>query len=68
MLLLIGSNLVLASVFKVNTMLLGAMEFSWLPLSGMIIFFLGLQECMEAFFSKISREFHQNLQVGILDT
>ncbi|MGR8953293.1 MAG: hypothetical protein ACU83V_12895 [Gammaproteobacteria bacterium] len=49
-------------------MLLGAMEFSWLPLSGMIIFFLGLQECMEAFFSKISREFHQNLQVGILDT
>jgi len=67
-LLLIGFNLAMASIFKSDTMVLSASEFSWLPLSGMIILFLGLQECMEAFFSKISREFHQNLQVGILDT
>ena len=68
LLLVFGFNMVLASIFKMNTMVLGAMEFSWLPLSGMIILLLGLQECTEAFFSKISREFHQNLQVGILDT
>jgi uncharacterized membrane protein HdeD (DUF308 family) len=67
-LLLIGFNLAMASIFKSDTMVLSASEFSWLPLSGIIILLLGIQECMEAFFSKISREFHQNLQVGILDT
>jgi uncharacterized membrane protein HdeD (DUF308 family) len=68
LLLLIGFNMALASVFHVNAVVLNASEFSWLPVSGLIILFLGLQECMAALFSKTSREFLQNLQVGILDT
>jgi uncharacterized membrane protein HdeD (DUF308 family) len=68
LLMLIGFNMALASIFHVNAVVLNAKEFSWLPLSGLIVLFLGLQECTEALFSKISREFHQNLQVGILDT
>jgi uncharacterized membrane protein HdeD (DUF308 family) len=48
---------------------MSAREFSWLPVGGLVLFFLGLEECVEAFFAKAaSREFHQNLQVGILDT
>lgn len=68
LLIVIGVMVATSSVLNSEAVVLAAKEFSWLPLTGIIICALGLQECLEAFFSKISREFHQNLQVGILDT
>ena len=68
LLIMVGLTVAASSVLNSNAVVLAAKEFSWLPLIGIIIFALGLQECLEAFFSKVSREFHQNLQVGILDT
>lgn len=66
--LVMGLILALSSVYKMNTIIMSARGFSWLPLSGMIILALGLVECLEAYYAKASRDFHQNLQVGILDT
>jgi uncharacterized membrane protein HdeD (DUF308 family) len=66
--MILGILLAISSFFKTNTIIMSAREFSWLPVSGMIIFILGLLECIEAYFAKASREFLQNLQVGILDT
>ena len=66
--MVMGATLALSSVFNKDAVIMVAREFSWLPVSGMIIFFLGLEECLEAYLAKASREFHQNLQVGILDT
>lgn len=65
--LVLGCLLALSSFFKMDAIIMSAKEFSWLPLSGMIILLLGLTECLEAYNAKASREFHQNLQVGILD-
>lgn len=67
LIILIGATLVLASLFHSDVMLLFAGHLSWLPLSGLIFFGLGMAECFEAFVTKESREFHQNLQVGVLD-
>jgi uncharacterized membrane protein HdeD (DUF308 family) len=66
--MLLGQILSLSSLLKTDTVIMSARGFSWLPAGGLVIFILGLQECLEAFFAKDSREFHQNLQVGILDT
>ena len=66
--MLLGQILSLSSLLKTDTVIMSARGFSWLPVGGLVIFILGLQECLEAFFAKDSREFHQNLQVGILDT
>ncbi|MCK5829117.1 MAG: hypothetical protein KAH20_02325 [Methylococcales bacterium] len=66
--LLLGLVLSISSIVNADAIIMSAREFSWLPVGGLILFFLGVQECFEAFFAKISREFHQNLQVGILDT
>lgn len=66
--MILGVLLAISSFAKTNTITLSARQFSWLPVSGMVIFFLGLLECLEAYFAKASREFLQNLQVGILDT
>jgi len=56
-----------ASVFNPNAIILSAREFSWLPVSGMVILALGLVECLDAFLAKEMRDFLQNLQVGVLD-
>lgn len=68
LIVLTGSTLVLASMFNADAMVSFAPGLSWLPLSGLIILILGIVECLEAFFAKESREFHQNLQVGVLDS
>ena len=65
--IVMGSVLALSSFFNTDTILMSARGFSWLPLSGMVIFFLGLVECLEAYSAKAPRDFYQNLQVGILD-
>lgn len=67
-LLLIGLILAFSSILNADAVVMAAREFSWLPLSGMVIFILGIQECIEAYFAKVYREFHQNLHVGVLDT
>ena len=66
--MVMGITVAISSFLNRDVMIMSAREFSWLPVSGMIIFFLGLVECLEAYYAKASREFHQNLQVGILDT
>ena len=66
--LILGLIFALSSILNTDAVIMSAREFSWLPVSGLIIFMLGVQECLEAYFAKIAREFHQNLQVGILDT
>lgn len=67
-LIIIGMTVAFSCILNADAVVMAAREFSWLPLSGIIIFLLGIQECLEAFFARISREFHQNLQVGIVDT
>ena len=66
--IIIGIVLALSSFFNTDTILMSARGFSWLPLSGMVVFFLGLVGCLEAYSAKVPRDFYQNLQVGILDT
>ena len=51
----IGITVALSSILNSDAVLMSAQEFSWLPLIGFIIFALGLQELIEALFSKISR-------------
>jgi len=65
--LLLGMLLALSSVTNSDAVILSARRFSLLPASGIFLLVLGIQECLEAFFAKVSRELHQNLQVGILD-
>jgi uncharacterized membrane protein HdeD (DUF308 family) len=66
--MLIGIALVLLSTVRSNVIILSAKELSWLPASGMVILALGLLECLDAFLAKETRDFLQNLQVGVLDT
>jgi uncharacterized membrane protein HdeD (DUF308 family) len=66
--LLIGVGLVLVSSVRSHVIILSAKELSWLPASGMVILALGLVECLDAFLAKETRDFLQNLQVGVLDT
>ncbi|MCK5120496.1 MAG: hypothetical protein KAQ91_00860 [Methylococcales bacterium] len=66
--MLAGIFMALASVVNSDAVILSAREFSWLPMSGMIIFMLGLLECLDAFLAKEQRDVIQNLQVGVLDT
>jgi uncharacterized membrane protein HdeD (DUF308 family) len=66
--LLIGVGLVLVCVARPNVIILSARNLSWLPASGMVILALGLVECLDAFLAKETRDFLQNLQVGVLDT
>lgn len=66
--MLIGISLVLVSAVRPNVIILSARDLSWLPASGMVILALGLVECLDAFFAKETRDFLQNLQVGVLDT
>jgi uncharacterized membrane protein HdeD (DUF308 family) len=66
--MLIGVSLVLLSSVRSNVIILSAKELSWLPASGMVILALGLVECLDAFLANETRDFLQNLQVGVLDT
>ncbi len=63
----LGVTLAISSVMDTEAIIMSARGFSWLPAAGFIIFILGLQEIVDAFITKIPREFLQNLQVGILD-
>lgn len=63
----LGTVLALASIFNRTAMILYAFQLSWLPLSGMVLMVHGLLECLEAKLAKATREFLQNLQVGVLD-
>ncbi len=67
-LLILGLLVAASSLLNADAVVLAAREFSWLPLSGIIFVLLGLEELLEAYLAKEPREFHQNLQVGILDT
>lgn len=66
--MLIGIALVLVCIVRPNVIILSARELSWLPASGMVILALGLVECLDAFLAEETRDFLQNLQVGVLDT
>jgi uncharacterized membrane protein HdeD (DUF308 family) len=63
-----GITLTIICAIKPKVIILFAKELSWLPVSGMVILALGLLECLDAFFAKETRDFLQNLQVGVLDT
>ncbi len=65
--MLIGIGLVLVCSVRSNVIILSAKELSWLPASGMVILALGLVECLDAFLANETRDFLQNLQVGVLD-
>lgn len=68
LIVLMGSILAIASTLNPNVVVLTARHLSWLPVSGMIILSLGLLECLDAALAKETRDFFQNLQVGVLDT
>lgn len=65
---LIGIGLVLLCIVRSHVIILSAKGLSWLPASGMVILALGIVECLDAFLAKETRDFLQNLQVGVLDT
>jgi uncharacterized membrane protein HdeD (DUF308 family) len=67
LIVLTGVTLAMASVFNPDAIVLTARHLSWLPISAMVILSLGLLECLDAAFAKESRDFLQNLQVGVLD-
>jgi len=63
----LGIALGVASVSSPDANILNARDFSWLPMSGIVILALGVVECADAFLAKEMRDFLQNLQVGVLD-
>lgn len=65
--MLAGISMALASIVNPEGVILSAMGFSWLPVSGMILIILGLLECLDAFLAKEQRDVIQNMQVGVLD-
>lgn len=67
-LFLAGGVFALASLFNTDVHILYAIGFSLLPLGGLMLLFLGIQECVAAWLAKTLHEFYQNLQVGLLDT
>ena len=66
--MLIGAFTTLACIIKPDIVILSAKDFSWLPISGMLIMSLGVLACLDAFLAKKQRDVLQNLQVGVLDT
>lgn len=68
LIVLTGATLAMASALNPDAMVLTARHLSWLPISGMVILSLGLLECLDAALAKETRDFLQNLQVGVLDT
>lgn len=65
--LVMGILMALASIANPDTLILSARGFSWLPVSGMFLFLLGVVGCLEAFFAKEQREVVQNLHVGVME-
>ena len=65
--MLIGITLVLLCIVRSHVIILSAKGLSWLPASGMVVLALGVVECLDAFLAKETRDFLQNLQVGVLD-
>lgn len=63
-----GFLMALASITNPDAIILSAREFSWLPVSGMLILVLGILGCLDAFLAKHQRDVIQNLQVGVLDS
>lgn len=67
LIVLTGVTLAMASALNPDAMVMTARHLSWLPISGMVILSLGLLECLDAALAKETRDFLQNLQVGVLD-
>jgi uncharacterized membrane protein HdeD (DUF308 family) len=67
LIVLTGATLAMASALNPDAIVMTARHLSWLPVSGMVILSLGLLECLDAAFAKETRDFLQNLQVGVLD-
>jgi uncharacterized membrane protein HdeD (DUF308 family) len=67
LIVLTGSTLAMASALHPDAVVLTARHLSWLPVSGMVILSLGLLECLDAALANETRDFLQNLQVGVLD-
>ncbi len=67
LIVLTGVTLALASALNPDAIVLTARHLSWLPISGMVILSLGLLGCLDAARAKETRDFLQNLQVGVLD-
>lgn len=67
LIMLTGTTLAMASALNPDAVVLTARHLSWLPISGMVILSLGLLECLDAARAKETRDFLQNLQVGVLD-
>lgn len=66
-LLLIGTLLAVASLFNPEAMILGARDFSWLPVAGAAVLTVGVLECFDGFIAKEARDFFLNLPIGVLD-
>ncbi|MDO9269890.1 MAG: hypothetical protein Q7T96_12365 [Methylobacter sp.] len=67
LIILTGATLAIASALNPTAVVMTARYLSWLPVSGMVILSLGLLECLDAALAKETRDFLQNLQVGVLD-
>jgi uncharacterized membrane protein HdeD (DUF308 family) len=65
--LVIGTILVLLTIFKPDVMLFHARDTSWLPICGFIVLVVGLLECFDALIAKELKDFFLSLQNGILD-
>jgi uncharacterized membrane protein HdeD (DUF308 family) len=65
--LVIGVGLVLATVFKHDVIIMQVRDFSWLPVCGFVVLWVGLLECFDAAIAKELKDFFLNLQNGVLD-
>lgn len=67
LMLLIGSGLVIATLFKHDVIIFQVRDFSWLPMCAFVLLAVGLLECFDAFLARDFKDFFVHLQNGVLD-
>lgn len=64
---ILGILFSVASLLKTDVTILAVKGFSWLPILGMLIFILGVFDCVDALLSKEICDFMQRINAGVLD-
>jgi uncharacterized membrane protein HdeD (DUF308 family) len=62
-----GVLIVIASLFNPDGSILHGSEFSWLPVSGIVIILVGLTELLDAYFAKDLGRYLLHVQGGVFD-
>jgi len=65
--LVIGISIAIASMFNPSGSIMHGSDFSWLPLLGFVIIFVGLLESYDAYVAKKTDRFFLHVQNGVFD-